>query len=135
MAASRVRRGPRVRESTGPSGSEAVDRIVGRLGPSERAIARALRSTIRRIAPELREEVKWNLPVWSGRGRVLGLQFFREHVNLGLWRGAELAPRFPEIVGTGNSLRHVRIPDPGAARGPRVARIVRAAVVLDSSGP
>jgi len=76
----------------------------------------------------------WGNPVWSARGRVLCLQIYDDHVNLGLWRGAELAARFPEIEGTGKSLRHVKVPTPAVARAPALAAIVRAAVALDRAG-
>jgi len=76
----------------------------------------------------------WGNPVWSGHGRVLCLQIYDDHVNLGLWRGAELAPRFRQIEGTGKSLRHVKVPTPAAARAPRLVAIVRAAVALDRAG-
>ena len=111
-----------------------VDRAIGALDPARRAVARELCRIARAVRPPLTERLLWGNPVWSGHGRVLCLQIYDDHVNLGLWRGAELVPRFPEIEGTGKSLRHVKVPTDAAARAPSLVAIVRAAVALDRSG-
>jgi hypothetical protein len=109
----------------------AVDAIVEALSPEQAAIARELRQTIRATAPRLEECVKWNSPHWKGRSLVLNLMVYPDHLNLGLWRGAELAKSFPEIEGTGKSLRHVRIHDVAQAKTPQMRKLIRAAVTLD----
>ena len=98
-------------------------------------IARALRVTIRENAPRLTETVKWNNPFWVGARDVLCLQCYPDHVNLGVLRGAELAPEFPRIEGSGKSMRHVKVASPEDARSRAIARIVRAAERLDRLDP
>jgi hypothetical protein len=110
-----------------------VDEIVSELPTASRPIARALCRLVRVAAPELRETVKWNQPSWTGHGNVVGLMLYPNQVHLAVFRGAELAERFPEIVGTGKSLRHVVVPDVRSARRPRLRAIIRAAVALDAS--
>jgi hypothetical protein len=75
--------------------------------------------------------MKWGSPVWVGSGNVLYLICFRDHVNLGLFQGARLAARFPQIEGTGKGLRHVKILSEASASSPAVVRIIRAAIELD----
>jgi hypothetical protein len=120
------------------SGTRSVDpRVEGiyrDLPPEYASIARALRATIRSVAPSLTEVVKWNNPFWVGRKDVLCLQCFPDHVNLGVMQGAGLADRFPEIEGTGKAMRHVKVESVGQARSATVRRIVRAAVALDRTG-
>ncbi|MCI4351294.1 MAG: DUF1801 domain-containing protein [Thermoplasmata archaeon] len=111
-----------------------VDRAIANLPPDLRAIASALRIMVRRSAPDLRESLKWQNPVWSGRGNVICLMLFTNHVNLGFFRGAELTSRYPGLEGTGKGMRHVKVPTMGAARAPVLAKIVRDAAAQDAAG-
>ena len=114
-------------------GDPEVDRVIDALPEDVRAIAHALRKLVRSAAPELSETVKWGNPFWTGRGNAVCLMLYPSHVHLGIFRGAELARRLPEIVGTGKSLRHVKVPDLASARRPVLQRILRAAVDLDGA--
>lgn len=93
-----------------PSAPDArLSTLLEDLPPELRPIADQLRSTVRSCAPELVEAVKWGNPVWTGRSNVLCLMAYPAHLNLGFFRGAELAAGFPEVTGTGASMRHVRL--------------------------
>ncbi len=70
-----------------------VDAVIRGLDPSLRPIAIALRDLVRRTAPELRETVKWNVPVWVGRKNVACIMIYPDHVNLGFFQGAKLRSR------------------------------------------
>ena len=111
-----------------------VAAILRELPEETRPVAEALCALIRAASPELRETVKWGNPTWVGRGNAVGLMIFPRFVHLALFRGAELSGRFPEIVGTGKSLRHVVVPDLASVRRPVLRRILRAAVAIDASG-
>ena len=109
----------------------AIDAIVAGLPREMGSIARELRKAIRSAAPELEECVKWNAPNWRGRALVLCLMVYPDHLNLGLWRGAELASSFPMVEGTGKSLRHVKVKSLAQARSAGIRALVLAAVELD----
>ena len=113
-----------------PRADPRVDKLFRTLPRSYAATAHALRAVVRAEAPALRETVKWNNPFWVGRADVLCLQCYDDHVNLGVLRGAELAATFPQLEGSGRSMRHVKVATPAAARSPSVASIVRAAARL-----
>jgi hypothetical protein len=95
-------------------------------------VAAALCGRIRSTVPELRETLKWNQPVWVGRANVVGLMLYPRFVHLAVFRGASLADRFPEIVGTGKALRHVVMPEVASVRRPVLREILRAAEALDA---
>ncbi len=109
-----------------------VDRAIEELPEAVRGVAEALRAVVQSHAPALRETLKWGNPTWIGRGNAINLMLFPHHVNLGFFRGAELARTFPEVEGTGKNMRHVKVPDVASARRPVLARIVRAAAALDA---
>lgn len=110
----------------------AIDEIFARLPPELAPIARQLRRVVRSVAPNLEECVKWNIPNWRGHGLVLCLMIYPRHLNLGLWRGAELAGSFPIVEGTGKSLRHVKVKSVAGARSPEIRKLIEAAVRLDA---
>ena len=114
-----------------PSTDLNIDSVIWDMPPDLAKIAVALRKAIRSAAPALEECVKWNAPNWRGRKLVLCLMVYPNHINLGLWRGAELAPSFPSIEGTGKSLRHVRIRDERQARSAEIRKLILAAAKLD----
>ncbi|MCI4360392.1 MAG: DUF1801 domain-containing protein [Thermoplasmata archaeon] len=119
--------------ATAPPKDPKVDVLLEGARGEVRPIAVALRRLVRTHAPELREATKWGNPVWIGRRVAVCLMVYDRHVNLGLFQGAALAARFPEIEGTGKNLRHVKVPDLASARRPVLARILRAAVALDAA--
>jgi hypothetical protein len=112
-------------------GSKRLEAVLKDLDADRNAVAVALRSSIRAAGPELVEDVKWRAPVWSGRKLVFCLMVYDRHINLGFWRGAELSERHPAIVGSGKSLRHIRIPAPKDAKSVAVRAAIRDAIRLD----
>jgi hypothetical protein len=111
-----------------------VDMIIKGMGKEQAAVARALRATIRSCAPQLVETVKWNNPCYTlGRNVVVGLMVYPRAVHLSVWRGTELSVKFPQIVGTGKSLRHVAVADAKEARSQKVVEVINAAVALELS--
>jgi hypothetical protein len=110
-----------------------IDAIISAMPPEMRRIARELRRTIHSVAPDLEECVKWNAPNWSGRKLVLCFMVYPDHLNLGFWRGAELARAFAVVEGTGKSLRHVKVRSVAQARSPEIRKLLRAAVELDAA--
>ncbi len=99
--------------------------------PSQRPIASRLRALVRTTSPELRECVKWGSPMWVGQKNVLCLMMYPDHVNLGFFRGAELAHKHPEVEGTGKGLRHVKVRSLEDAARPVLGRLIREATRLD----
>jgi hypothetical protein len=49
-----------------------------------------LRSLIREAAPELAEDWKWNVPVYTLNGNVVALGAFQDHVKVNFFKGAAL---------------------------------------------
>lgn len=113
-------------------GTRKMDAVFAALPPEQLRLAKALRQAIGAAGPELVEDVKWNAPVWTGRKMVFCLMLYDDHINLGFWRGAELAKRYPLIVGTGKSLRHIKVRGPADAKLAPVRAAIRDAIRLDA---
>ena len=48
------------------------------------------RELILKTAPEVTEEWKWGVPVWSYKGNVVASGIFKDHVKLNFFKGASL---------------------------------------------
>jgi hypothetical protein len=116
------------------AGTKKLEALFADLPPAQRQIADALRRAIRAEGPALLEDVKWNSPAWAGQKLVLCLMVYDSHLNLGFYRGAELAERHPTIEGTGKSLRHIKIHGAADAKLASVHAAIRDAIQLDASG-
>jgi hypothetical protein len=108
-----------------------VDRFVAGVEPPLREIVAALRATVRKTAPELREEIVMGIPTLSLRGYVCYIAPYTRHVNLGFHRGAQFPNPPPILEGTGKGLRHVKIRTPAEAQTPEVRALIRVAVAND----
>ncbi len=49
-----------------------------------------LRRMINESAPELTEDFKWSVPVWTRNGLVCAISAFKDHVKINFFKGAYL---------------------------------------------
>ncbi|WP_421790659.1 DUF5655 domain-containing protein [Hyphobacterium sp.] len=110
------------------------DTYFAKVEDSLAPIALAVREAVQTAGPDLTEKLAWGFPTYAGKERVVSIAVHTSWVNLQLWYGAALAPKFDRIEGTGKSLRHVKVRalsevDDG------LIEIIRAAIALDQSDP
>jgi hypothetical protein len=85
-----------------------VDLYQSQLPQPQKEIVKRLRALIARRYPALSESLKWNVPTYSLNGKnIMGLQDFRAHINLSVFRGAQLRDPRGILQGTGKQVRHV----------------------------
>ncbi len=70
--------------------SEHITRHIDSLADWRGPLLARLRGLIRAAAPDLIEEWKWSTPVWSGRGNVVAVGAFQDHVKINFFKGATL---------------------------------------------
>jgi len=54
-------------------------------------LLKELRNTIKETGPELKEDFKWGVPVWSQDGLVCAISAFKDHVKINFFKGAYLS--------------------------------------------
>src|SRR5215213_3012637 len=87
----------------------SVDEYVDLLSGPQKEVAARLRGIVRTRYPQLREDVKWHVPVYSlGTTPIVSIEGFKAHVNLMFFRGAVLRDRWNILEGTGKGVRHVK---------------------------
>jgi hypothetical protein len=95
-------------------------------------VAEAAHRVVKKVAPQLRTEIRWGLPWWVGKDLVLVIDAFTHHVGVEFWRGSSLRDPQGLLEGTGKNLRHVKLKTLAEARAPAFESLVREAVRLDS---
>jgi hypothetical protein len=103
--------------------------------PEVQALAQALRRLVNAAAPELVEEVKtgWGNIVYKGRSVVCSITAFKQHADLGFYKGTSLSDPEGLLEGTGRGLRHVKIRKPEDIRTDALSALVRQAHQIDKA--
>ena len=82
--------------------------IAGLSGWQAQAVSQ-VRKIVNQVAPESDEAIKWAQPVWSFKGPFAYVKAYKQHVNFGFWRGADLDDPKNLLEGTGEKMRHVKL--------------------------
>jgi hypothetical protein len=72
------------------SASQHIDNFIKDLTDWRGKMIARLRKLILEEAPDLTEEWKWGVPVWSHKGNVVAAGVFKDHVKLNFFKGAAL---------------------------------------------
>jgi len=91
-------------------------------------VAEIARRIVRKVAPQLRTEVKWGQRWFFGADLILVIRAFSHHAEVEFWRGTSLSDPHGLLEGTGKNLRHVKLRTVAEARAPAFATLVREAV-------
>ena len=87
------------RPAPSESASEYIDARINELGDWRGKRLRKMRAIIHKADPEIVEEWKWGIPVWSHGGIVCTGETYKNHVKLTFAKGAAL----PDPSGLFNS--------------------------------
>lgn len=108
-----------------------VDQYVASLSPAQAALVNALRAVVKKAAPKATESFKWAQPVYELNGPMIWMRAFREHVNLGFWRGAEFDDPRRLLEGTGSRMRHLKFSTVKDIKPTVLSGFIRQAVKLN----
>ena len=109
----------------------SVDEYIAGVEGWKQEILSHYRTVIREAAPEADEAIKWAQPVFSDNGPAVYLRAFKNHVNLGFWRGASLNDPDGWIETGGDKMGHIKITEENRPPDVYVAELVRQAVELN----
>jgi len=94
-------------------GVASIDEYVHLLTTPQKEVAAQLRGIIRTHYPQLREDIKWHVPVYSlDKTSVVSIEGFKAHVNLKFFKGTRLQERAGILEGTGKGVRHIKFRSP-----------------------
>jgi len=70
--------------------SQLIDDFIKEFPDWRGKMIARFRKMVLKAAPELTEEWKWGVPVWSFKGNVVASGVFKDHVKLNFFKGASL---------------------------------------------
>src|SRR3954468_16528565 len=120
---------------SGKSPAELIDARIEELGDWRGEMLGRLRALIREADPEVVEEWKWNVPVWSHDGIISTGETYKKAVKLTFAKGAAL----PDPAGLfnssleGNTRRAIDFHEGETIDEEAFKALIRAAVTLNGS--
>ncbi len=117
------------------SAAELIDGRIEELGDWRGKTLARLRALIQQADPEVVEEWKWNVPVWSHHGLICTGETYKQVVKLTFARGASLKDpsRLFNSSLEGNVRRAIDVREGEEIDGEALKALVRAAVALNLS--
>jgi len=70
--------------------SQEIDKFISDLTDWRGKWIKKFRALILKTAPEVTEDWKWGVPVWTYKGNVIASGVFKDHVKLNFFKGASL---------------------------------------------
>ena len=115
--------------------SQEIDKFINDLTDWRGKWIKQFRALILKTAPEVAEDWKWGVPVWTSKGNVVASGVFKDHVKLNFFKGASL-PDPKKLFNAGLEAKATRAID--IAEGDKVDEaalkdLIRAAVDFNGS--
>ena len=120
----------------GMTASQHIDQFLTELTDWRGKWIARFRDLILKTAPEVTEEWKWGVPVWSYKGNVLASGVFKDHVKLNFFKGASLKDP-NDLFNAGldaKATRAIDISENEKIDETALKELVRAAVDFNASG-
>ncbi|MFQ5832299.1 MAG: DUF1801 domain-containing protein [Candidatus Thorarchaeota archaeon] len=89
-----------------------INDYLSKFKPGQRELAKSVRQIILGSLPDLDEVVKWGHLVYERDRKICSIMIHKSHVNLQIWRGAELDDPETMLEGEGKNMRHVKVNSP-----------------------
>jgi len=120
---------------TGKSPSQAIDARIKELDNWRGKMLSRLRALVKEADPEVVEEWKWDVPVWSHDGLICTGETYKKVVKLTFAKGASLADpaRLFNSSLEGNTRRAIDFHEDGKIDAEAFKTLIRAAVTLNKS--
>ncbi|MCH8903222.1 MAG: DUF1801 domain-containing protein [Bacteroidetes bacterium] len=111
--------------------AKSVDDYIAGLDGWQSEVVTLVRGIVEGSAPDAAASIKWSQPVFEQNGPFCYVRAFKDHVNFGFWRGAELPDPEGLLQGDGDKMRHIRLSSPDEVESDAFAALVRSAVELN----
>ncbi|MFL7891492.1 MAG: DUF1801 domain-containing protein [Anaerolineales bacterium] len=88
---------------------KTVENYIAKLPEGQAELVREVRQIILKAAPEAEESIKWAQPVYAINGPFAYIKAFKNSVNFGFWRGANINDPDGLLQGSGEKMRHIKL--------------------------
>jgi hypothetical protein len=116
--------------------SQEIDKFINDLTDWRGKWIKQFRNLILKTAPEVTEDWKWGVPVWTYKSNVVASGVFKDHVKLNFFKGASLKdPK--KLFNAGleaKATRAIDISEGQEIDQAALIELIRAAVDFNSAG-
>ena len=116
--------------------SQEIDKFINDLSDWLGTWIKKFRALILKTTPEVSEDWKWGVPVWTCKGNVVASGVFKDHVKLNFFKGASLHdPK--KLFNAGldaKATRAIDIAEDDKVDEAALKDLIRAAVAFNVSG-
>lgn len=115
---------------------QEIDKFINDLTDWRGKWIKQFRALILKTAPEVAEDWKWGVPVWTCKGNVVASGVFKDHVKLNFFKGASL-PDPKKIFNAGleaKATRAIDIAENEKVDEAALKELIRAAIDFNVSG-
>jgi uncharacterized protein YdeI (YjbR/CyaY-like superfamily) len=110
-----------------------IDAYIARSAEFARPLLTHLRAVVHGGCPEVEETIKWGMPSFTYRGKILcGMAAFKQHVGFGFWQGEQIEGAARSEQGMGQFGRITRLADLPGKR--ELTGFIKQAMALIDSG-
>lgn len=71
--------------------NQKIDKYIADLNDWRGELISKLRKLIHEVDPEITEEWKWDVPVYTKKGMICATSAFKDHVKINFFKGAQLS--------------------------------------------
>lgn len=107
-----------------------MEEYVDKLDSPLKEIVNELQKIITNHSPDIKEEIKWNVPTYSINKNIFSIIAHKKHVNFQIFRGAHIKDA-QELEGTGKDMRHLKFSTLGEVEEAKVEKYLKQAIELD----
>ncbi len=111
--------------------AKSVDEYIAALDGWRSEALSLVRDIVNESAPEATSSIKWSQPVFEQNGPFCYIRAFKNHINFGFWRGAELPDPDGLLQGDGEKMRHIKLLSTDDIAAKSFALLVESAVMLN----
>jgi hypothetical protein len=83
------------------------------------------------LLPEVKEELKWNVPTYSLSKNICSIMAHKKHVSFQIFQGAHIEDS-QLLVGTGNDMRHLKYVSLDEINKDVIEKCLKQAVKIDN---
>ncbi len=116
--------------------SQEIDKFINDLADWRGKWIKKFRALILKTAPEVAEDWKWGVPVWTYKGNVVASGVFKDHVKLNFFKGTSL-PDPRKLFNAGleaKATRAIDIAENDKVDEVALKNLIRAAIDFNTSG-
>lgn len=89
--------------------NQKVTDYIGKASVEQIATLETLRQLIHESVEDVKEEIKWNMPVFGKKKDFAYMRFAKNHITLGFYHIDKLIDPDYLLEGEGNTLKHIKI--------------------------